>query len=114
MQTLNETQAGPEKGERMIQTRLQEVLEARGRSLYWLQAQTGIAYSTLHKLKSGRAGNITFPILDAICRTLEIQPGDLLVYTADSPRKSEGPARRAGSRPRPKSQVKAAAIAAGM
>jgi putative transcriptional regulator len=34
-------------------------------------------------LKNGRAKAIRFSTLDAICRVLECQPGDILVWVAD-------------------------------
>ncbi|WRS30883.1 helix-turn-helix domain-containing protein [Actinomycetaceae bacterium MB13-C1-2] len=35
-------------------------------------------------LKSGRATPIHFSTLDAICKVLECQPGDILEYAPDS------------------------------
>ncbi|WP_439593694.1 helix-turn-helix domain-containing protein [Microbacterium sp.] len=34
-------------------------------------------------LKNGRAKAVRFTTLDAICRVLECQPGDILVYVED-------------------------------
>ncbi|MBR23299.1 MAG: helix-turn-helix transcriptional regulator [Microcella pacifica] len=34
-------------------------------------------------LKNGRAKAVRFSTLDAICRVLECQPGDILVWTPD-------------------------------
>ncbi|UTT63172.1 helix-turn-helix domain-containing protein [Microcella humidisoli] len=34
-------------------------------------------------LKNGRAKAVRFSTLDAICRVLECQPGDILVWVAD-------------------------------
>lgn len=36
-------------------------------------------------LKNGRAKAVRFSTLDAICRVLECQPGDILVWVPDSP-----------------------------
>ncbi|HYL99629.1 MAG TPA: helix-turn-helix domain-containing protein [Blastocatellia bacterium] len=64
----------------MIETRLDAILAERRKSLYWLQQQTGLAYTTLFKIRHGQANSITFKIMNDICRVLDCQPGDLFVY----------------------------------
>lgn len=73
------TQDAPTFGGCMIESRLDEILERRGKSLYWLQKETGFAYTTLWKLRTGKADSIRFEILDKICTLLDCSPGDLLV-----------------------------------
>ena len=43
----------------------------------------GITESNLSLLKSGKVRGVRFGTLEAICRTLECQPGDLLEYVPD-------------------------------
>ncbi|RRD07169.1 transcriptional regulator [Arachnia propionica] len=43
----------------------------------------GITPANVAVLKNGRAKAIRFSTLEAICRVLECQPGDLLRYEAD-------------------------------
>ena len=62
----------------MIEIRVDELLEERGRTFYWLAKETGISHTTLWRLKKGRAVGINFPTLEQICRTLSCQPGDVL------------------------------------
>ncbi len=62
----------------MIEIRIDELLEGRGRTFYWLAKETGISHSTLWRLKTGRAVGINFPTLEQICRALSCQPGDVL------------------------------------
>ena len=62
----------------MIEIRIDELLEERGRTFYWLAKETGISHTTLWRLKKGRAVGINFPTLEQICRTLNCQPGDVL------------------------------------
>jgi putative transcriptional regulator len=50
-----------------------------------LAAHVGITETNLSLLKSGRVKGIRFETLDAICRYLGCQPGDLLVWEADAP-----------------------------
>ncbi len=47
--------------------------------MYWLARETGIAYTTLHRLGKGRAKSIDFGVLDKLCEALQCQPGELLI-----------------------------------
>lgn len=65
----------------MIQVRLRDLLEARGKSRNWLSQASGIEYKTLMRIERAESSNrIELRVLDALCRTLECQPGDLLVF----------------------------------
>ncbi|HET9240175.1 MAG TPA: helix-turn-helix transcriptional regulator, partial [Oligoflexus sp.] len=46
-----------------------------------LAEQIGITPQNLSVLKSGRAKAIRFSTLDAICRYLDCQPGDILEFS---------------------------------
>jgi len=65
----------------MIEVRVDGMLEGRGRSFYWLAKEAGVSYTTLWRLKKGRARGINFNTLGAICRALGCQPGDVLRFT---------------------------------
>lgn len=43
----------------------------------------GITIANLSILKNGRARAVRLETLDAICRVLDCQPGDILVYEED-------------------------------
>jgi putative transcriptional regulator len=77
----------PAKEAPMIQTRLDEILAERDRTLYWLAKESQVGYKTLHKLARGRADSIKFDILDKICTLLECAPGDLLIQVPDKGRR---------------------------
>lgn len=47
-----------------------------------LASRMGITLSNLSILKNNRAKAIRFSTLNAICRVLECQPGDILEYEA--------------------------------
>lgn len=65
----------------MIEVRLKDLLEARGKSRYWLSQQAGIQYKTLMRIESAEHTNrIELRVLNEICRALQCQPGDLLVF----------------------------------
>ena len=48
-----------------------------------LSQRIGITPANLSILKTGKAKAIRMSTLDAICRELRCQPGDILEYTAD-------------------------------
>lgn len=49
-------------------------------SLTELSEKVGITMSNLSNLKTGKAKAIRFSTLDAICKVLQCQPGDILEY----------------------------------
>jgi putative transcriptional regulator len=68
----------------VIQVKLKEMLEARGRTRYWLAKETGIQYGTLIRIERAKSSNrIELGTLDEICQALECQPGDLLISVDD-------------------------------
>lgn len=68
-----------------VLVRLDELLQARAMTLTELSQRVGITLANLSVLKSGRARAIRFSTLDAICRELDCQPGDLLAHDASIP-----------------------------
>lgn len=48
-----------------------------------LAGKVGISATNLSILKTGKAKAIRFSTLDALCRALDCQPGDILEYTPD-------------------------------
>jgi putative transcriptional regulator len=62
----------------VIEIRVDELLEERGRSFYWLAKESGISHSTLWRLKKGKSVGINFATLESICQMLDCQPGDVL------------------------------------
>ena len=64
----------------MIRIDLDVMLARRKMSLTELSQRVGITMANLSILKTGKARAIRFATLDAICRALNCQPGDILVY----------------------------------
>ena len=60
--------------------RLDRVMADRKMSLNELSAQVGISNVNLSNLKTGKVKAIRFSTLDAICRVLQCQPGDIMEY----------------------------------
>jgi putative transcriptional regulator len=54
-----------------------------------LAAAVGITEQNLSLLKQGKVKGIRFATLEAICRYLDCQPGDLLEYRADVDEQSQ-------------------------
>jgi putative transcriptional regulator len=71
----------------IITIRIDELLEEKGRSFYWLSKQTSISHTTLWRLKKGKALGINFITLEKICQALECEPGDVLKLSAEKTRK---------------------------
>ncbi len=63
--------------------RLDRVMADRKMSLNELSEQVGVSNVNLSKLKTGKVSAIRFSTLDAICRVLQCQPGDILEYSPD-------------------------------
>ena len=66
-----------------IKSKLGVVLAEREMRLKTLQERTGIALNNLSILKTGKAKAVRFSTLELICKVLECQPGDILVYIAE-------------------------------
>ncbi len=71
-----------------IEVRLDHMLLERRMTLTELAERVGITVANLSVLKTGKAKAVRFGTLEAICRELSCQPGDLLTYVdeAASPR----------------------------
>jgi putative transcriptional regulator len=54
-----------------------------------LSERVDITLANLSILKTGKAKAIRFSTLEAICRALECQPGDLLAFDATQPSQEE-------------------------
>ena len=63
-----------------IRIQLDRILLERRMSLTELADRVGVTLANLSILKTGKARAIRFSTLDALCRELDCQPGDLLVH----------------------------------
>lgn len=64
----------------MIKLNLDRVMAERRVSLTELAERIGITLANLSVLKTNKARAIRFTTLDALCRALECQPGELLEF----------------------------------
>lgn len=63
--------------------RLDCVMADRKMSLKELSEKVGVSNVNLSKIKTGKISAIRFSTLEAICETLDCQPGDILEYRRD-------------------------------
>ncbi len=71
----------------MIRIDLDVMLARRKMSMTELSNRVGITMANLSILKNGKAKAVRFSTLDAICKALNCQPGDILIY---EPGENEG------------------------
>lgn len=64
----------------MIEIDLDIVLAMRKMTSLELAERIGITPANLSILKTGKAKAIRFSTLEAICKTLDCQPGDIIKY----------------------------------
>jgi putative transcriptional regulator len=75
-----------------IRVHLDRILLERRMSLTELADRVGVTIANLSILKTGKARAVRFSTLDALCRELNCQPGDLLMFEPGPPDDDEGPA----------------------
>ena len=66
-----------------IRIDLDVMLARRKMSMTELSNHVGITLANLSVLKNGKAKAIRFSTLEAICKALNCQPGDILIYEED-------------------------------
>ena len=75
-----------------IIVRLDRVLADRKMGVSELADKIGITLANLSNLKTGKVRAIRFSTLEAICRVLSCQPGDILEFDAAAAPEPEGAA----------------------
>ncbi len=63
--------------------KLDKVMKDRHMSLNELSQKVGISNVNLSNMKTGKIKAVRFSTLNAICKTLNCQPGDILEYICD-------------------------------
>lgn len=85
-----------------ISVKLDDLLHERRMTLTQLAEGVDITLANLSILKTGKARAIRFSTLEAICRELQCQPGDLLHFSeagAADDMQADGAAARPAGRP---------------
>ena len=68
-----------------IRVNLDRILLQRRMSLTELSDRVGVTLANLSILKTGKARAVRFSTLDALCRELQCQPGDLVSFESGPP-----------------------------
>ncbi|HEY4338869.1 MAG TPA: helix-turn-helix transcriptional regulator [Steroidobacteraceae bacterium] len=66
-----------------IRVSLDKILADRNMSLTTLSEHVGVTIANLSILKTGKARAVRFSTLDALCRVLACQPGEILAFDAN-------------------------------
>ena len=74
-----------------IRVQLDRILLDRRMSLTELADRVGVTLANLSILKTGKARAVRFSTLDALCRELDCQPGDILSFEPGPPEINDGP-----------------------
>ena len=74
----------------MIVLRLDRVLADRKLQARELSKLVALSEVNISRIRTGKVSAIRFSTLDALCRELHCQPGDLLEYVADDGEPDEG------------------------
>lgn len=72
-----------------VTVKLDDLLHDRRMTLTELAERVGLTLANLSILKTGKAKAIRFSTLEAICRELSCQPGDLLGYVGEGENPAE-------------------------
>ena len=67
----------------MLSLRINEILEERNLTPYWLGKQTGISQNNMLKICNGETKNIRFDTIEKICKVLDCSINDL--FDTDDP-----------------------------
>lgn len=66
-----------------IKINLDLVMAQKNMSVTKLSEEVGITMANISILKNGKAKAVRFTTLDAICKALDCQPGDILEYVKE-------------------------------
>jgi putative transcriptional regulator len=75
-----------------IRVTLDRVLLEKRMSLTELSERVGVTLANLSILKTGKAKAVRFSTLEALCRELDCQPGDILEFEGGKPNEKSGAA----------------------
>lgn len=69
----------------MVTLRIDELLDSRGHTAYWLGKETGINHATISQLRNGNLKAIRFDYIEKICEALDCEPGDFIIRVKEKP-----------------------------
>lgn len=63
----------------MYKLNVKNLLDATGKTQYWLSKQTGISANNISKIYNGETVNIRLDTINKLCVALNCKPGDLFI-----------------------------------
>lgn len=77
-----------------VELMIDEALEKRGKSAYWLAKELGMNHGNLYKYRKSQINAMNLDLLARMCELLDCQISDLMVLVNDEPevkkKKSKG------------------------
>ena len=67
----------------MIRLNVLELLQARGRTKYWLYKQMGMSYQNFNKMVNNQTKSIRYENIETLCQLLDCSPNYLFQITED-------------------------------
>jgi Predicted transcriptional regulator len=67
----------------MIKLKVSELMEKKRWNISDLMRKANIGYTTAYRLSKGKAGYVTFDVLNSLCETFDVQVKDILEYVPD-------------------------------
>ena len=67
----------------MIKLKVKEILEAKGKTKYWLYKQLGMSYQNFNKMINNETKSIRYENIETICLLLDCTPNDLFEFNED-------------------------------
>lgn len=61
-----------------INIKIDELLQDKNKTRYWLHKETGITYANISKLCEGHTKSINFTVLEKVCEALKCEPKDII------------------------------------
>lgn len=70
----------------MLKNRLPGIMGQKKMSMRELSRRTGITYTIIRDVYHSQRRSVQLEVLEKICETLDVQPGDIYVYVPDGER----------------------------
>ena len=64
----------------MLKLRVEELLEERGKTKYWLYKQLGMSYQNFTRMITNKTKSIRYEYIETLCQILECTPNDLFSF----------------------------------
>ena len=67
----------------MVKLNVLPLLQAKGKTKYWLYKQLGMSYQNFLKMVNNETKSIRYENIEALCLLLECTPNELFLFTED-------------------------------